>query len=55
MPFCSCADAVLKALNLASPKASDAPWVFREKPRHAADKHAGNPKGGAPRMIHQPR
>jgi hypothetical protein len=44
-------DAVLKALNLASPKASDAPWVFREKPRHAA----GNPKGGAPRMIHQPR
>jgi hypothetical protein len=50
MPFCSCADAVLKALNLASPRASDAPWVFREKPMHA-----GSPKGGAPRMIHQPR
>jgi len=51
-------DAVLKALNLSSPKGGDAPRVFREKPRHAEKptKYAGSPKGSsAPRMIHQPR
>ncbi|KAL6649939.1 hypothetical protein ACP70R_014163 [Stipagrostis hirtigluma subsp. patula] len=50
-------DAVLKALNLASPKGRDAPQMFREKPRHSEKpaKHAGSPKGGAPRVIHQPR
>lgn len=53
----SFADAVLKALNPASPKGGDVPRVFREKPRHAEKpaKHAGSPKGGAPRVIHQPR
>ena len=57
------ADAVLKALNLSSPKGGDAPRVFREKPRHAEKptKYAGSPKGSsAPRVIgsrviHQPR
>ncbi|KAG2551861.1 protein EARLY RESPONSIVE TO DEHYDRATION 15-like [Panicum virgatum] len=51
-------DAVLKALNLSSPKGGDAPRVFREKPRHAEKptKYAGSPKGSsAPRVIHQPR
>ncbi|GJN07875.1 hypothetical protein PR202_ga25745 [Eleusine coracana subsp. coracana] len=50
-------EAVLKALNLASPKGDDPPRVFREKPRHTEKpaKHAGSPKGGAPRVIHQPR
>ncbi|KAG2540714.1 protein EARLY RESPONSIVE TO DEHYDRATION 15-like [Panicum virgatum] len=51
-------DAVLKALNLTSPKGGDAPRGFREKPRHAEKptKYAGSPKGSsAPRMIHQPR
>ncbi|GJN31484.1 hypothetical protein PR202_gb19889 [Eleusine coracana subsp. coracana] len=50
-------DAVLKALNLTSPKGGDAPRVFREKPRHAEKpvKHSGSPKVGAPRVIHQPR
>ncbi|TVU47025.1 hypothetical protein EJB05_06601, partial [Eragrostis curvula] len=48
-------DALLKAL--ASPKGGDAPRVFWEKPRHAEKpaKHAGSPKGSAPRVIHQPR
>ncbi|KAL6902099.1 hypothetical protein ACP4OV_004975 [Aristida adscensionis] len=52
------ADGVLKALNLASsPKGGDAPRGFREKPRHVEKpaKHAGSPKGSAPRVIHQPR
>jgi hypothetical protein len=47
--LCSCADAVLKALNLASPKDSDAlPVVFYEKPRPTEKpaKHLGSPKGG---------
>ncbi|CAN6289434.1 unnamed protein product [Urochloa humidicola] len=51
-------DEVLKALNLTSPKGSDAPRGFREKPRHAEKptKYAGSPKGSsAPRVIHQPR
>jgi hypothetical protein len=46
----SCADAVLKVLNLASPQDDDASSVvFREKPRPAEKpaKHLGNPKGGA--------
>ncbi|XP_062211294.1 protein EARLY RESPONSIVE TO DEHYDRATION 15-like isoform X2 [Phragmites australis] len=49
--------AVLKALNLSSPKGGDAPRGFREKPRHSEKpaKHAGSPKSGAPRVIHQPR
>jgi hypothetical protein len=49
-------DAVLKALNLTSPKGGDTPRVFREKPRHAKKpvKHAGSPNGGTPRVIHQP-
>ena len=58
VPVLLCADAVLKALNLSSPKGGDAPRVFREKPRHAEKptKYAGSPKGSsAPRMIHQPR
>ncbi|RLN38807.1 protein EARLY RESPONSIVE TO DEHYDRATION 15-like [Panicum miliaceum] len=51
-------DAVLKALNLTSPKGGDAPRGFREKPRHAEKptKYAGSPKGSsAPHVIHQPR
>jgi hypothetical protein len=51
-------DAVLKALNLTSPKGSDASRGFREKPRHAEKpiKYAGSPKGSsAARVIHQPR
>jgi hypothetical protein len=46
----SCADAVLKTLNLASPQDGDASSVvFREKPGPAEKpvKHLGNPKGGA--------
>jgi hypothetical protein len=57
VPF-SCADEVLKALNLTSPKGGDAPRGFREKPRNAEKptKYAGSPKGSsAPRVIHQPR
>ncbi|CAL4939422.1 unnamed protein product [Urochloa decumbens] len=53
-----CADEVLKALNLTSPKGGDVPRGFREKPRHAEKptKYAGSPKGSsAPRVIHQPR
>ncbi|PAN49646.1 hypothetical protein PAHAL_9G462700 [Panicum hallii] len=51
-------DAVLKALNLTSPKGGDASRGFWEKPRHAEKptKYAGSPKGSsAPRVIHQPR
>lgn len=50
-------DAVLKALNLTSPKGGDAPRGFREKPRHSEKptKYAGSPKSSAPRVIHQPR
>ena len=58
VPVLLCADAVLKALNLSSPKGGDAPRVFREKPRHAEKptKYAGSPKGSsALRVIHQPR
>ncbi|WVZ56955.1 hypothetical protein U9M48_007413 [Paspalum notatum var. saurae] len=50
-------DAVLKALNLTSPKGGDAPRGFHDKPRHAEKptKYAGSPKSSAPRVIHQPR
>ncbi|XP_066387948.1 protein EARLY RESPONSIVE TO DEHYDRATION 15-like [Miscanthus floridulus] len=50
-------DEVLKALNLTSPKAGDAPRGFREKLRHSEKptKYAGSPKSSAPRVIHQPR
>ena len=58
VPVLLCADAVLKALNLTSPKGGDAPRGFREKPRHAEKptKYAGSPKGSsALRVTHQPR